>query len=72
VRSQLYSLQVDFVTRGGHFMVLSANGGLQREQLSEFQVNMLLANKIPQLLELQVEELDHKLSFITILQANGC
>jgi hypothetical protein len=61
VYSQLYGLQVDFVNRNGHFMVLSSLEGLRREELSEFQVNMLLANKIPQLLEMQVEELDEKI-----------
>ncbi|MCU6797975.1 FHA domain-containing protein [Paenibacillus sp. WQ 127069] len=57
----LYGLKVDFVTRNGHYMVLSADDGLNREQLSDFQVNMLLANKIPHLLDLQVEERDQQI-----------
>ncbi|MFD0681724.1 MULTISPECIES: DUF6382 domain-containing protein [unclassified Paenibacillus] len=55
---QLYGLQVDFVTRNGHYMVLSSLEGLRREELSEFQVNMLQINKIPQLLEMQIEEIN--------------
>jgi hypothetical protein len=57
---QLYGLQVDFMTGNGHYMVLSADGGMKREQLSPFQVNMLLSNKIPHLLDLQVEERDQQ------------
>ncbi|MEK3723491.1 DUF6382 domain-containing protein [Paenibacillus sp. FSL H8-0034] len=57
----LYGLKVDFVTRNGHYMVLSADDGLNRGQLSDFQVNMLLANKIPHLLDLQVEERDQQI-----------
>ncbi|WP_240418698.1 DUF6382 domain-containing protein [Paenibacillus periandrae] len=57
----LYGLKVDFVTRNGHYMVLSADDGLHRDQLSDFQVNMLLANKIPHLLDLQVEERDQQI-----------
>lgn len=54
----LYGLKVDFVRNNGHYMVISADGGLKMEQLSTFQVNMLLSNKIPHLLNLQVEERD--------------
>jgi hypothetical protein len=60
--TELYGLQVDFVTRNGHFMVLTAPAGLKRDQLSAFQMNMLLTNKIPHLLELQVEELDQSVT----------
>ncbi|TDF99592.1 DUF6382 domain-containing protein [Paenibacillus piri] len=59
--SQLYGLQADYVSRNGHFMVLSCAEGLRREELSAFQVNMLLANKIPCLLDLQVEEMDQQI-----------
>ncbi|NOU93779.1 FHA domain-containing protein [Paenibacillus sp. LMG 31456] len=58
MNSQLYGLKVDFVTRNGHFMVLSSHEGIRRDELSEFQVNMLQVNKIPQLLELQIEEIN--------------
>ncbi|SFL83615.1 FHA domain-containing protein [Paenibacillus sp. 1_12] len=57
----LYGLKVDFATRNGHYMVLSADDGLNRNQLSSFQVNMLLANKVPHLLDLQVEEHDQQI-----------
>ncbi|NHN30708.1 DUF6382 domain-containing protein [Paenibacillus agricola] len=53
----LYGLKVDFVRSNGHYMVLSApDEGLRKEHLATFQVNMLIANKIPHLLALQVEE----------------
>ncbi|OXM87883.1 DUF6382 domain-containing protein [Paenibacillus rigui] len=58
MQPSIYGLQVDYITRNGHFMVLSAKEGLKREELSAFQLTMLLNNKIPKLLDLQVEELD--------------
>lgn len=58
MQQSLYGLQVDYISRNGHYMVLSAPEGLGREELSAFQVNMLLNNKIPRLLELQIEEHD--------------
>ncbi|MFB6363251.1 DUF6382 domain-containing protein [Paenibacillus elgii] len=52
---QLYGLKVDFDNRNGHFMVLSSPTGMKQQDLSSFQVNMLSANRIPRLLEVQVE-----------------
>ncbi|KEQ24378.1 DUF6382 domain-containing protein [Paenibacillus tyrfis] len=52
---QLYGLKVDFDNRNGHFMVLSSPAGMRQQDLSSFQVNMLSANRIPRLLEVQVE-----------------
>lgn len=52
---QLYGLKVDFDNRNGHFMVLSSSTGMKQQDLSNFQVNMLSANRIPRLLEVQVE-----------------
>ncbi|XOK64206.1 DUF6382 domain-containing protein [Paenibacillus elgii] len=52
---QLYGLKVDFDNRNGHFMVLSSPTGIKQQDLSSFQVNMLSANRIPRLLEIQVE-----------------
>ncbi|MCM3271575.1 DUF6382 domain-containing protein [Paenibacillus elgii] len=52
---QLYGLKVDFDNRNGHFMVLSSLSGMKQQDLSSFQVNMLSANRIPRLLEVQVE-----------------
>ncbi|GMX64629.1 hypothetical protein Elgi_38980 [Paenibacillus elgii] len=52
---QLYGLNVDFDNRNGHFMVLTSPTGMKQQDLSSFQVNMLSANRIPRLLEVQVE-----------------
>lgn len=52
---QLFGLKVDFDNRNGHFMVLSSPTGMKQQELSNFQVNMLSANRIPRLLEVQVE-----------------
>ncbi|GLI05513.1 hypothetical protein YDYSG_15430 [Paenibacillus tyrfis] len=52
---QLYGLKVDFDNRNGHFMVLTSPTGMKQQDLSSFQVNMLSANRIPRLLEVQVE-----------------
>ncbi|MGG1599786.1 DUF6382 domain-containing protein [Paenibacillus naphthalenovorans] len=54
---QLYGLQVNYVSEHGHYMVLTFPHG-EQEELSSFQVNMLSANRIPRLLELQVEAKD--------------
>lgn len=54
----LYGLQVDYMNRHGHFMVLSQPGGMQQGDLSAFQVNMLLLNRIPRLLDMQIEAKD--------------
>ncbi|MFE5317378.1 DUF6382 domain-containing protein [Paenibacillus sp. NPDC056579] len=59
--AELYGLKVDYVNQQGHYMVLSTEKGLDRDELSAFQLNMLLANRIPHLLELQVEELNRKM-----------
>jgi hypothetical protein len=57
----LYGLKVDFVKNNGHYMVISATDGLTWERLSSFQVHMLMANPIPLLLPLQVEERDQQI-----------
>jgi hypothetical protein len=62
MRTLLYGLNVDYATRNGHFMVMTGQEGLHRDDLSTFQVNMLLANKIPHLLDLQLEERDHQIN----------
>ncbi|WP_159883536.1 DUF6382 domain-containing protein [Paenibacillus puerhi] len=54
----LYGLQVEFVKQYGHDMAISAPEGLRREELSEFQLRMLTANRIPRLLELKMEAKD--------------
>jgi len=41
-------------------MVLSRDSGLGLEELSSFQLNMLMANRIPHVLDLHVEELDQR------------
>ncbi|CAG7645467.1 hypothetical protein PAESOLCIP111_04956 [Paenibacillus solanacearum] len=51
----IYGLTVDYLNDHGHFMVLSSAHGLQQNELSDFQLNMLAANRIPHLLELQLE-----------------
>ncbi|WP_282935442.1 DUF6382 domain-containing protein [Paenibacillus sp. RC67] len=57
----IYGLQVDYQNQQGHFMVLYKENGLQKEELSPFQLNMLLMNRIPRLLELHVEEVDQNI-----------
>ncbi|MCS7461122.1 DUF6382 domain-containing protein [Paenibacillus doosanensis] len=54
----IYGLQVDYSNLNGHYMVLFKENGLRRDELSAFQLNMLLANRIPRLLDMQAEELD--------------
>ncbi|CAG7630000.1 DUF6382 domain-containing protein [Paenibacillus allorhizosphaerae] len=51
----IYDLTVDYVNHHGHFMVLSSIRGLTQEELSDFQLHMMAANRIPHLLELQLE-----------------
>lgn len=54
---QLYGLQVNYASEHGHYMVLTFPHG-EQDDISSFQVNMLSANRIPRLLELQVEAKD--------------
>ncbi|SDC48381.1 FHA domain-containing protein [Paenibacillus sp. UNCCL117] len=54
----LYGLRVEFVKQYGHDMAIYAEEGLKRDMLSEFQLRMLAANRIPSLLELKVEAKD--------------
>ncbi len=58
----IYGLQVDYKKQQGHFMTLTAPEGLKQEELSEFQLRMVSANRIPKLLELQVEAKDARLT----------
>ncbi|MEK8128575.1 DUF6382 domain-containing protein [Paenibacillus filicis] len=58
VSQLLYGLKVEFVKQYGLDMAISAEGGLKREELSEFQLRMLTANRIPRLLELRLEARD--------------
>lgn len=57
---ELYGLQVNYVSEHGHYMVLTFPHGEQGD-LSSFQLNMLSANRIPRLLELQVEAKDGRI-----------
>ncbi|PZE21813.1 DUF6382 domain-containing protein [Paenibacillus xerothermodurans] len=61
MNAHVYGLDIDFVTRNGHFMVVTSPSGMHRSELSAFQVNMMVSNKIPHLLELQVEEWDQNM-----------
>lgn len=61
MNQEIYGLQVDYQNQQGHYMVLYKENGLRNEELSYFQLNMLLMNRIPRLLELHVEEIDQKL-----------
>ncbi|MCZ8515878.1 DUF6382 domain-containing protein [Paenibacillus filicis] len=58
---QLYGLQVDFTYLHGHYMVVSDADGLKADALSGFQLSMLTMNRIPRLLDMQVEEKDGEL-----------
>ncbi|WP_248925606.1 DUF6382 domain-containing protein [Paenibacillus hamazuiensis] len=55
---ELEGLNVEFIHRHGHFMVLSSPEGLTEGQLSPLQASMLKSNDIPHLLPVTVEEMD--------------
>ncbi|WP_306293509.1 DUF6382 domain-containing protein [Paenibacillus sp. 32352] len=59
MNQSIYGLQVDYQNQNGHYMVLYKENGLRKDELSAFQMNMLLMNRIPRLLELHVEEVNH-------------
>ncbi|WP_028548220.1 DUF6382 domain-containing protein [Paenibacillus sp. UNC451MF] len=61
MNQMVYGLQVDYQNQNGHFMVMYKENGLHKEDISSFQLNMLLMNRIPRLLELHVEEVDQNL-----------
>lgn len=58
----IYGLQVDYKKQHGHYMTLTAADGLRQEELSEFQLRMLSVNRIPKLLDMQVEAKDGRLT----------
>lgn len=55
-------LQTDFVRNGGVYMLLKAEEGLRSEELSRVQRNMLAAVSVPNLLRLDIREVDFEVS----------
>ncbi|MED4958718.1 DUF6382 domain-containing protein [Paenibacillus macerans] len=55
-------LQTDFVRNGGIYMLLKAEEGLRSEELSRVQRNMLAAVSVPNLLRLDIREVDFEVS----------
>lgn len=53
---EVAGLQVSYIERGGHYMVIDQ--GIKREQLHELQVQMLTTSKIPGILPLRIDEID--------------
>ncbi|RUT28384.1 FHA domain-containing protein [Paenibacillus zeisoli] len=59
----MLSLQTDYVRSGGTYMVLSKEEGLVPTELSRVQCGMIASTAIPHLLQLDVKEVDLKVSF---------
>lgn len=55
-------LVADFVRDGGTYMILEAKEGLRPEQLNRVQRSMLAAVTVPNLLRLDIREIDYQIS----------
>lgn len=56
-------IKTDFVRNGGAYMVIDTEGGLHADQLNEVQRNMLGSVSIPNLLRLDVREINSNVTF---------
>ncbi|GFZ88085.1 hypothetical protein GCM10008018_37750 [Paenibacillus marchantiophytorum] len=66
---EVFGLRYEFVYRHGHYMKLYNDAGLNTNDLSSLQVKMLETNKIPNLLPLEIQELDFDISLYYNLSA---
>lgn len=61
---EVFGLRYEFVYRHGHYMVLYKEDGLDSKTLSTLQVKMLEANDVPNLLPLEIQEVDFRISLL--------
>ncbi|MCY9664261.1 FHA domain-containing protein [Paenibacillus alginolyticus] len=61
---EVFGLRYEFVYRHGHYMVLHKEDGLDSKTLSTLQVKMLEANDVPNLLPLEIQEVDFRISLL--------
>ena len=66
---EVFGLCYEFVYRHGHYMVLYKEDGLDSKTLSTLQVRMLEANDVPNLLPLEIQEVDFRISLLYNLSA---
>lgn len=66
---EVFGLRYEFVYRHGHYMVLYREDGLDSKTLSTLQVKMLEANDVPNLLPLEIQEVDFRISLLYNLSA---
>ncbi len=66
---EVFGLRYEFVYRHGHYMVLYKEDGLDSKTLSTLQVRMLEANDVPNLLPLEIQEVDFRISLLYNLSA---
>lgn len=66
---EIFGLRYEFVYRHGHYMVLYKEDGLDSKNLSTLQVRMLEANDVPNLLPLEIQEVDFRISLLYNLSA---
>ncbi|TCZ81012.1 FHA domain-containing protein [Paenibacillus albiflavus] len=59
---EIAGLQVRYIDRGGHYMVIDQ--GISREQLNELQTQMLTASTIPGVLPLRIDEIDLQIQLL--------
>ncbi|OEF99453.1 hypothetical protein BHF71_09075 [Vulcanibacillus modesticaldus] len=60
--NEIYKLNFDYINQNGHFLIFSKDEGIREADLSNIQIKMLLANPIPNLLPLGIDEIDFKIS----------
>ncbi|OPH47244.1 hypothetical protein BC351_12130 [Paenibacillus ferrarius] len=61
---EVFGLRYEFVYNHGHYMALHKEHGLEAKELSMLQVKMLEANDIPNLLPLEIQEIDFRISLL--------
>ncbi|NQX64667.1 FHA domain-containing protein [Paenibacillus alba] len=61
---EVFGLRYEFVYNHGHYMALHKERGLEVKELSMLQVKMLEANDIPNLLPLEIQEIDFRISLL--------
>ncbi|MGO4270751.1 DUF6382 domain-containing protein, partial [Paenibacillus sp. TAF58] len=66
---EVWGLRYEFVYRHGHYMVLYKEDGLDSKTLSTLQVRMLEANHVPNLLPLEIQEVDFSINLLYNLSA---
>jgi hypothetical protein len=56
--NNIYGLNYDFIEEQGVFLIFTKDKGIHRNEMMELEVKMLQANSIPQLLPIQIKEID--------------